>query len=104
VGRDRCGRSHPPLDICLEAGVNFFDTADIYSQGLSEEVLGQAIQHVPRENVLISTKGTFQFGDGPNNVGSSKAHLTRQIDGSLRRLKTGYIDVYHMHCFDALTP
>ena len=92
------------IDICLEGGVNFFDTADIYSQGLSEEVLGQAIQHVARESVLISTKATFQFGDGPNNVGSSKAHLTRQIDGSLKRLKTDYIDVYHMHGFDALTP
>jgi aryl-alcohol dehydrogenase-like predicted oxidoreductase len=92
------------IDICLEAGVNFFDTADIYSQGLSEEVLGQAVQHVPRESVLISTKATFQFGYGPNNVGSSKAHLTRQIEGSLKRLKTDYIDVYHMHGFDALTP
>jgi aryl-alcohol dehydrogenase-like predicted oxidoreductase len=92
------------IDICLEAGVNFFDTADIYSQGLSEEVLGEAIQHVPRESVLISTKGTFQFGDGVNNVGSSRLHLARQIDGSLKRLKTDYIDVYHMHGFDALTP
>ncbi|MEO8659722.1 MAG: aldo/keto reductase [Bryobacteraceae bacterium] len=92
------------IDICLEAGVNFFDTADIYSQGLSEEILGQALQHVPRESVLISTKATFQFGEGPNNVGSSRVHLTRQIDASLKRLKTDYIDVYHMHGFDALTP
>lgn len=92
------------IDVCLEAGVNFFDTADIYSQGLAEEILGQAIQHVPRESVLISTKATFAFGDGPNNVGSSRAHLTRQIEGSLKRLKTDYIDVYHMHAFDALTP
>ncbi len=92
------------IDICLEAGVNFFDTADVYSQGLSEEILGQAIQHVPRETVLISTKATFPFGEGPNNVGSSRGHLSRQIDGSLKRLKTDYIDVYHMHGFDALTP
>ena len=92
------------IDICLEAGVNFFDTADIYSQGLSEEVLGQAIQHVPRDSILISTKATFPFGDGSNNSGSSRAHLTRQIEGSLKRLKTDYIDVYHMHGFDALTP
>src|SRR4051794_13481967 len=92
------------VDICMEAGVNFFDTADIYSEGLSEEILGQAIKHLPRENVLTSTKGTFQFGEGPNNVGSSRLHLMRQIEGSLRRLGTDYIDVYHMHGFDALTP
>jgi len=92
------------IDICLEAEVNFFDTADVYSQGLSEEVLGEAIRHVPRESVLISTKATFPFGDGPNNMGSSRHHLTRQIDGSLKRLKTDYIDVFHMHGFDALTP
>ena len=92
------------IDLCMEAGVNFFDTADIYSQGLSEEILGQAIKHLPRENVLISTKATFQFGDGPNNVGSSRFHLTRQIEGSLKRLRTDYIDIYHMHGFDALTP
>jgi aryl-alcohol dehydrogenase-like predicted oxidoreductase len=92
------------IDLCMESGVNFFDTADIYSQGLSEEILGQAIKHLPRTSVLISTKATFQFGEGPNNVGSSRAHLIQQIEGSLKRLKTDYIDVYHMHGFDALTP
>lgn len=92
------------IEICLEAGVNFFDTADIYSQGLSEQILGEAIQQLPRETLLISTKGTFPFGDGPNNSGSSRQHLTRQIEGSLKRLKTDYIDIYHMHGFDALTP
>jgi aryl-alcohol dehydrogenase-like predicted oxidoreductase len=92
------------IDICVDAGVNFFDTADVYSQGLSEEILGEAIKHLPRESLLISTKATFPFGDGPNNAGSSRAHLTRQIEGSLKRLKTDYIDVYHMHGFDALTP
>lgn len=92
------------IDVCMEAGVNFFDTADVYSQGLSEQILGEAIKHLPRENVLISTKATFQFGTGNNSVGSSRSHLTRQIEGSLKRLKTDYIDVYHMHGFDALTP
>lgn len=93
------------LEVCLEAGVNFFDTADVYSQGLSEEILGEAMRNFSRESLLISTKGTFAFGEqGPNNVGSSRYHLTRQIEGSLRRLKTDYIDVYHMHGFDALTP
>jgi len=92
------------IDLCMEAGVNFFDTADVYSQGLSEEILGQAVKHVPRERILISSKSTFQFGEGPNSVGSSRYHLTQQIEGSLKRLKTDYIDVYHMHGFDALTP
>jgi aryl-alcohol dehydrogenase-like predicted oxidoreductase len=92
------------IDICLEAGVNFFDTANVYSAGAAEEILGEAIKDVPRDSILISTKGTFAFGEGPNDVGSSRHHLTRQIDGSLKRLKTEYIDVYHMHGFDALTP
>ena len=92
------------IDICMGAGVNFFDTADVYSEGRSEEILGAAIQHLPRESVLISTKSTFNFGTGPNEVGSSRLHLTNQLHGSLKRLKTDYIDVYHMHTFDALTP
>ena len=92
------------IDICLEAGVNFFDTADGYSQGMSEEILGAAIKHVPRESLLISTKAAFPFGSGTNNLGSSRYHLMRQIEGSLKRLGTDYVDVYHMHAFDALTP
>ena len=92
------------VEVCLDAGVNFFDTADVYSQGLSEEILGEAIRQVPRAAILISSKATFPFGDGPNNMGSSRHQLTRQIEGSLKRLKTDYIDVYHMHGFDALTP
>ncbi len=92
------------IDQCMEAGVNFFDTANVYSDGLSEEILGQAIRHLPREKVLLSTKATFPFGEGPNNAGSSRFHLTQQIEGSLKRLQTDYIDVYHMHGFDALTP
>ncbi|HEX4154487.1 MAG TPA: aldo/keto reductase [Acidobacteriaceae bacterium] len=92
------------IDICMEAGCNFFDTADGYSDGKSEEVLGQAIQHLKREDVLLSTKATFRFCPGANNVGSSRYHLIDQLHGSLKRLKTDYIDVYHMHAFDATTP
>ena len=92
------------IEICLEAGVNFFDTADIYSLGLSEEILGDAIRQKPRDSLIISTKTTFAFGEGPNDVGSSRHHVIQQIEGSLKRLKTDYIDVYHMHGFDALTP
>jgi len=91
------------IDICLESGCNFFDTADVYSNGASEEILGEAIKG-RREDVLISTKATFQMGEGPNDLGSSRHHLIKACDASLRRLKTDYIDVYHMHGFDAVTP
>jgi aryl-alcohol dehydrogenase-like predicted oxidoreductase len=91
------------VDICLEAGVNLFDSADIYSNGMAEEILGKAIAG-RREKVLISTKGTFRNGEGPNDVGSSRLHLTEAIDASLRRLGTDYIDIYQLHGFDALTP
>jgi len=91
------------VDICLEAGVNMFDTADIYHEGLSEEVLGQAVAG-RRDKVLISTKTTFKMGPGPNEVGSSRYHLISACEASLRRLKTDYIDLYQMHGFDALTP
>jgi aryl-alcohol dehydrogenase-like predicted oxidoreductase len=92
------------VDICMEAGLNFFDTADIYSFGRSESVLGGAIKHLKREDVLISTKCTFRFGPGPNDVGSSRYHLIQSVENSLKRLGTDYIDVYHLHGFDATTP
>ncbi|MGO8759637.1 MAG: aldo/keto reductase [Terracidiphilus sp.] len=91
------------VDICLDAGVNLFDTANEYSKGRSEEVLGKAIEG-KRDQVLISTKATFRLGSGPNDVGSSRWHLRRAIEGSLKRLGTDYIDIYHMHGFDAFTP
>lgn len=91
------------LDICLEAGCNFFDTADVYSQGVSEEILGQAIGS-RRDQVLISTKATFRTGPGHNDLGSSRHHLIKACEASLRRLNTDYIDVYHLHGFDAVTP
>lgn len=91
------------IGICVDAGINVFDTADIYSNGLSEEILGKAIEG-KRQNVLISTKTTFRFGEGPNDVGSSRYHILRACEASLRRLGTDYIDIYHMHGFDGLTP
>jgi len=91
------------VSICLEAGVNLFDTADVYSNGLSEEILGKAIE-ARRQDVLISTKTTFRLGKGPNDVGSSRHHLIQACEASLRRLGTDYIDIYHLHGFDALTP
>ncbi len=92
------------IDICMEAGVNLFDTADIYSNGASETMLGKAVSHLKREDILLSTKATFRFGEGPNHVGSSRYHLTEALHGSLQRLNTDYIDIYHLHAFDALTP
>ena len=91
------------IDICLDAGLNMFDSADIYSKGLAEEVLGKAIAG-RRDKVIISTKATFDFGPGPNDVGSSRYHLMRAVEGSLRRLGTDYIDLFQLHGFDALTP
>jgi aryl-alcohol dehydrogenase-like predicted oxidoreductase len=92
------------IDICMDAGLNFFDTADIYSKGGSETALGKAIAHHKREDVLLSTKATFRFGDGPNDVGSSRYHLLQSLEQSLKRLGTDYVDVYHLHGFDATTP
>lgn len=91
------------VDICLEAGVNFFDTADIYSHGASEEILGKAVAG-RRSSALISTKASFRMGEGPNDLGSSRYHLIQACEASLRRLGTDYIDVYHLHGFDLTTP
>jgi aryl-alcohol dehydrogenase-like predicted oxidoreductase len=91
------------IDICLEAGINLFDTADVYSAGLSEEILGKAIAG-RRDQLFISTKATFRMGEGPNELGSSRYHLIRACEDSLRRLNTDHIDIYTLHGFDALTP
>ncbi|MEO6549399.1 MAG: aldo/keto reductase [Ferruginibacter sp.] len=91
------------INVCLEAGVNLFDTANVYSNGLSEEILGKALAGL-RDKVLISTKATFPMGPGPNQLGSSRIHLIKQCEDSLKRLNTDYIDIYHMHGFDGNTP
>lgn len=91
------------VDIALEAGVSMFDSADVYSAGLSEEVLGKAIEG-RRDKVLVSTKGTFRTGPGPNEIGSSRHRIIRACEASLRRLGTDYIDLYQLHGFDAVTP
>ena len=91
------------VDICLEAGLNMFDSADIYSGGAAEQILGQAIKG-RRSQVLISTKATFRKGTGPNDVGSSRFHLLQAIDEGLKRLGTDYIDLFQLHGFDATTP
>ena len=92
------------VDIALDAGVNFFDTADVYSDGRAEEVLGKALVG-RRDEVLIGTKATFRnAATDVNDVGSSRFHLVRSLEGSLRRLGTDHVDVYYLHGFDAMTP
>ena len=93
--------SRPFIQRALEAGINFFDTADMYSSGLSEEILGRAIRDfVPRDEVVIATKVFFPMGDKPNQSGLSRKHIMAAIDASLRRLGTEYIDLYQIHRWD----
>ncbi len=89
-----------------EAGINFFDTADMYSAGVSEEVLGRALRTlaIPREQVVVATKLFYQTGPGPNERGLSRKHIVHAIDGSLKRLQLDYVDLYQIHRFDHATP
>ncbi|OJH35479.1 aldo/keto reductase [Cystobacter ferrugineus] len=91
------------IDICLDVGVNLFDTADVYSDGASESILGAALKG-RRDRVLLSTKVSLRAGDAPNDVGSSRHHLIGAVDKALRRLGTDYIDLLQLHAFDAMTP
>lgn len=91
------------VDICLEHGVTLFDTADVYSDGASEDVLGAALKG-RRDRVLISTKASLPMGDGPNDAGSSRFRLVRAVEDALRRLQSDHIDLFQLHAFDAATP
>lgn len=91
------------VDICLDAGVTMFDSADVYSGGVSEEILGAAIKG-RRDKVLISTKYTFRSGEGANDVGSSRFHIMQATDAALKRLGTDHLDLVQLHGFDAQTP
>jgi aryl-alcohol dehydrogenase-like predicted oxidoreductase len=91
------------VDVCLDAGVTMFDTADVYSNGKSEKILGEVLKG-RRDRALISTKATFRFGSDPNDVGSSRFHLLRSCDEALKRLQTDHIDIFQLHGFDAMTP
>ncbi len=91
------------IDICLDAGITMFDTADVYSDGASEEVLGAALDG-NRDRALISTKTSLPIGDGPQDAGSSRSRLIRACEDALRRLRTDHIDLFQLHAFDAATP
>src|SRR5450755_2420680 len=91
------------VDLCLDAGVNLIDTADVYSDGLSEEIVGEVLAG-RRDQVLVATKARFSMGTGPNDAGLSRHHLIRACEASLRRLRTDHIDLYQVHQWDGRTP
>ncbi|HTH98282.1 MAG TPA: aldo/keto reductase [Stellaceae bacterium] len=91
------------VDLCLDAGVTMFDSADVYSNGMAEEILGEAVKG-RRDKVLISTKATFPMGDGPNDLGSSRFHLIEAVEAALKRLQTDHIDLFQLHALDLHTP
>jgi len=98
-------QSRPFIQRALEMGINFFDTADMYSRGVSEEVLGRALRDFSRrEAVVVATKVNFPMGEGPNERGLSRLHILRAVEDSLRRLDTDYIDLYQIHRWDSSTP
>jgi len=92
------------MDNFVEAGGNFLDTADVYSDGTSEEIVGRWLKGKKQRDLVIATKGRFPMGDGPNHLGLSRKHLAEALDASLRRLGVEQIDLYQMHAWDALTP
>ena len=102
-GNTGTGGARRIVDICLEAGVNLFDTADVYSNGASETILGAALKG-RRHQAIISTKLSLRMGQGPNDVGSSRHHLVEATHAALRRLGTEHIDILQLHAFDAMTP
>jgi aryl-alcohol dehydrogenase-like predicted oxidoreductase len=102
-GSTQVGEATRLVDLCLDAGVNLFDTANVYSNGLSEQIFGKAIKE-KRNKVLISTKATFPMTKDVNDFGSSRLHLIKACEDSLKRLEVDHIDIYHMHGFDANTP
>ena len=103
VGATEVAGAKRQVDMCLDAGINLFDTANIYSGGESEEILGEAISG-RRDDLLLATKVRMAVGDGPNETGLSRHHIIRQCEGSLRRLGTDYVDLYQVHEWDGLTP
>ncbi|MDB5738540.1 MAG: putative oxidoreductase [Sphingomonas bacterium] len=102
-GSTDAGGASRLIDVCLDHGISLFDSADIYSDGLAETILGEAIKG-KRDRLLISTKATFPSGDGPNDFGSSRQHLIEAVEGSLKRLGTDHIDVFQLHGQDYNTP
>jgi aryl-alcohol dehydrogenase-like predicted oxidoreductase len=103
VGSTTVEDARRQIELCLEAGVNLVDTADVYSGGLSEQIVGEVLQH-RRDQVLLASKVRFPMGPGPNDAGLSRHHIVRACEASLRRLRTDYLDLYQLHEWDGLTP
>jgi aryl-alcohol dehydrogenase-like predicted oxidoreductase len=103
VGSTPLEEARRQIDLCLDHGVNLLDTADVYSEGMSEEILGQAVEG-RRDDVLLATKVRFATGTGPNDAGLSRHHIVRACEASLRRLRTDYVDLYQVHQWDGQTP
>lgn len=103
VGTTDAAGAARQVDMCLDAGVNLIDTADVYSDGLSEEIVGEVLK-TRRDRLLLATKARYAMGEGPNDAGLSRHHLISACEASLRRLKTDYIDLYQLHERDGLTP
>ena len=103
IGTTQVADAKRQIGLCLDAGVNLFDTADVYSNGRSEEILGEALGK-QRHQVLIATKAFGTMGDGPNDLGLSRHHITVACEASLKRLGTDYIDLYQVHNFDGIAP
>ena len=103
VGSTTVEDARRQIELCLEAGVNLVDTADVYSGGLSEQIVGEMLQH-RRDQVLLASKVRFPMGPGPNDAGLSRHHIVRACEASLRRLRTDYLDLYQLHEWDGLTP
>lgn len=103
VGKQGVAEARKLVDLCIDNGVNLFDTANMYSNGMSEEILGEVLDG-RRDKVLINSKARMRIGDGPNDEGVSRFHLIRECERSLKRLRTDYIDIYYMHEWDGTTP
>lgn len=103
VGKQGVAEARKLVDLCIDNGVNLFDTANMYSNGMSEEILGEVLEG-RRDKVLINSKARMRIGDGPNDEGVSRFHLIRECERSLKRLRTDHIDIYYMHEWDGTTP
>lgn len=104
VGNSDLAEAKRMIDLCIDAGINLIDTANVYSDGLSEEIIGEALGGKRRNDVLIASKARMRIGDGPNDEGLSRHHLIRECEKSLKRLKTDVIDIYFLHEWDGVTP